>query len=77
MSFKRWYSCNKVIERKTSSYKINKVHAQSLFKQKRSVSKLAIPESFLKIVGDTAYELEVYPKCFYFERITEKGERPH
>lgn len=28
-------------------------------------------------MGDTIYELEVYPKFIYFEKITDKGERPH
>jgi len=28
-------------------------------------------------VGDFAYELEIYPKWLYFEKINEKGEKPH
>jgi hypothetical protein len=29
------------------------------------------------VVGDVTYELEVYPKYLYFEKVNEKGERPH
>ena len=36
-----------------------------------------ISEQFFKIVGDMTYELEVYPKFFYYEKISDKGERPH
>ena len=36
-----------------------------------------MPENFFKVVGDTTYELEIYPKFVYFEKINDKGERPH
>jgi hypothetical protein len=53
-----------------------------MFKQKKLASSQTVkaqqlPENLFKIVGDTSYELEVYPKFIYFEKITEKGERPH
>lgn len=37
----------------------------------------SIPEAFFKQIGDITYELEIYPKFFYYERINDKGERPH
>ena len=53
-----------------------------MFKQKKlassqTVKSQQLPENLFKIVGDTSYELEVYPKFVYFEKITDKGERPH
>ena len=37
----------------------------------------SLPDQFYKTVGDVSYELEIYPKFIYYERINEKGERPH
>ena len=31
----------------------------------------------MKHVNDLCYELELYPKFFYYEKINDKGERPH
>jgi len=36
-----------------------------------------VPEGYHKVVGDVTYELEIYPKFFYYEKISDKGERPH
>ena len=36
-----------------------------------------IPDDFFKVVGDTTFELEVYPKFLYFAKVTDKGERLH
>ena len=36
-----------------------------------------MPDNFFKVIGDTTYELEVYPKFIYFEKINDKGEKPH
>ena len=36
-----------------------------------------LPDRFFKVIGDTTYELEVYPKFIYYEKINDKGERPH
>ena len=80
----KWYKCNKVIERKVIAYKQDKNRALNLFKNKKSVSqsglensKLADIEKSFKVVGDTTYELELYPKFIYIEKISDKGERPH
>ena len=80
----KWYKCNIVIERKVIAYKQDKNRALNLFKNKKSVSqsglensKLADIEKSFKVVGDTTYELELYPKFIYFEKISDKGERPH
>jgi hypothetical protein len=78
----KWYSCNKVIERKVIKYKHDKNKSLNMFKQKKLASSQTVkaqqlPENLFKVVGDTSYELEVYPKFVYFEKITEKGERPH
>ena len=50
-----------------------------MFRQKRSQSNttIAVNERFIKVVGDVTYELEIYPKYMYYEKITDKGERPH
>lgn len=34
-------------------------------------------EEFVRTVGDTVYELEVYPKLVYLCKVTDKGEKPH
>lgn len=31
----------------------------------------------MKIVDEWTYELEVHPKFIYYEKISERGERPH
>lgn len=36
-----------------------------------------MPEAFFKTIGEVTYELEIYPKHIYYERINDKGERPH
>jgi len=36
-----------------------------------------VPDPFFKTIGESTFELEVYPKFFYYEKITDKGERPH
>lgn len=36
-----------------------------------------LPDQFFKTVNDVIYELEVYPKFIYYERVTDKGEKPH
>ena len=38
---------------------------------------VALPEYFFKVAHDMNYELEVYPKFIYYEKITDKGEKPH
>jgi hypothetical protein len=78
----KWYSCNKVIERKVIKYKHDKNKSLNMFKQKKlassqTVKSQQLPENLFKIVGDISYELEVYPKFVYFEKITDKGDRPH
>lgn len=77
----KWYTCNKVIERKVIKYKINKSKGLSLFKSKKNnapmIPSQILPETFFKTVHDLTYELEVYPKFIYYERINDKGERPH
>ena len=80
----KWYGCNKVIERRVVQYQRDKSRAINTFKQKRSQSNTSllpnqqqIPDMFYKVIGDITYELEVYPKFLYYEKITEKGERPH
>ena len=67
----KWYSCNKVIERKVIKYKHDKNKSLNMFKQKKTASSQTVksqqlPENLFKIVGDTSYELEVYPKFLYF-----------
>jgi hypothetical protein len=67
----KWYSCNKVIERKVIKYKHDKNKSLNMFKQKKlassqTVKSQQLPENLFKIVGDTSYELEVYPKFLYF-----------
>lgn len=80
----KWYKVTKVIERKVINYQSDKKKSLSLFKQKTQVgsriitgSSQAVPEAFFKTIGETSYELEIYPKHIYYERINEKGERPH
>ena len=48
-------------------------------KLRKAPSMLVPPTSdmYLKQVNDMYYELEIYPKFIYYERITDKGERPH
>jgi hypothetical protein len=67
----KWYSCNKVIERKVIKYKHDKNKSLNMFKQKKlassqTVKSQQLPENLFKIGGDTSYELEVYPKFLYF-----------
>jgi hypothetical protein len=67
----KWFSCNKVIERKVIKYKHDKNKSLNMFKQKKlassqTVKSQQLPENLFKIVGDTSYELEVYPKFLYF-----------
>jgi hypothetical protein len=67
----KWYSCNKVIERKVIKYKHDKNKSLNMFKQKKlassqTVKSQQLPENLFKIVSDTSYELEVYPKFLYF-----------
>lgn len=45
------------------------------FKNKKSNN--ALDKCFTKDIGDITYELEIYPKFLYFEKITDKGEKPH
>ncbi len=75
----KWFSCNLVIERKVIQYHQDKDKAKAMFRQKRSQSNttIAVNERFIKVVGDVTYELEIYPKYMYYEKITDKGERPH
>lgn len=37
----------------------------------------SLPEFFFKVVHEMNYEVEVYPKFIYYEKITEKGEKPN
>ena len=75
----RWYNCTKVIERTVIKYRPEKKHTMMLPKLKKAPSMLLppTPTLFSKASGDSLYELEVYPKFIYYERITDKGERPH
>ena len=80
----KWYQCSKVIERKVITYKTNKKRTYTAFRQRRGTTTSImgpalnqLPENFYKQIGDTTYELEVYPKFFYYEKINDKGERPH
>ncbi|TNV87076.1 hypothetical protein FGO68_gene9179 [Halteria grandinella] len=76
----KWYPCNQAIERKVIQYRQDKNQALSMFKSKKvsnTQQMKGIPDSFFKIVDDCTYELEVYPKFIYFEKINDKGERPH
>ncbi|CDW76980.1 ubiquitin carboxyl-terminal hydrolase 15 [Stylonychia lemnae] len=81
----KWYKCTKVIERKVISYKSDKKKSLNLFKQRKSVtgtmiiagSSQQVPDPFFKTLGDITFELEVYPKFMYYEKINDKGERPH
>jgi hypothetical protein len=82
--FSKWYKCTKVIERKVISYRSERRRALSLFKQKKAVTQSMViagtqqvPDHFFKSIGDLTYELEVYPKHFYYEKISDKGEKPH
>ena len=36
-----------------------------------------LPEFFFKVIHELNYEVEVYPKFIYYEKINEKGEKPH
>ena len=79
--FSKWYACTKTIERQVIKHSV-RTKALSLFKHKKLNSSVmppqqAIPDHFFKEVGDTTYELEVYPKFLYFEKINERGEKPH
>lgn len=33
-------------------------------------------KDYTKTVGDTQYDLEVYPKVIYFQRVEKDGKRP-
>jgi len=37
----------------------------------------SVPSQFFRTIGDTIYELDVYPKFLYFEKISDKGEKLH
>jgi hypothetical protein len=81
-ALQKWYGCNSVIERKVISCQKDKKKAINDFKQKRSQSNTVllaeqIPSLFYKTIGETNYELDVYPKFMYFQRINDKGEKPH
>lgn len=54
----------------------------SLFKSKKTQSVMlgnqsSLPDQFFKTIGDISYELEIYPKYVYYQRITDNGDRPH
>lgn len=68
----KWYKCNKVIERRVISY-------PGGIKRRRSAAEgpKINDDKYSKVVGDMVVELEVRPKCIYFERISDKGEMPH
>lgn len=68
----KWYTCNKVIERRVITYPIGAKNRKSLAEGPKSAE-----DKYTKVVGNMVYELEVKPRCIYFERISDKGERPH
>lgn len=36
-----------------------------------------LPDAFYKSTHDMNYEVEIYPKFVYYEKINEKGDKPH
>jgi hypothetical protein len=66
----QWYKCNRVIERKVISYSAG-------LKRRNTLTESQKLNGYSKTIGDTTYELELKPKFIYFEKISEKGERPH
>jgi hypothetical protein len=83
--FSKWYKSNKQIERHVIKYKSLKKsqHISSQKTKKIAASQVLIaapstlPEFFFKTVHELNYEVEVYPKFIYYEKIGDKGERPH
>jgi hypothetical protein len=65
----KWYGCNKCIERKVIKYKTNG--------SKPLTSSINTSERLTKQLGDLTYELEIYPKFLYFEKIADNGDKPH
>jgi len=88
--FSKWYDCDKIITRqvimtksKVGLKRMDSMRSSHSHRFMMSSQKFYNPaveefeEEFVRTVGDTVYELELYPRLVYLGKVTEKGEKLH